>query len=271
MNFTVLIPVYHANNPDHLELALKSVTDQTVKPDEILLVEDGPIPPVLDNVINEFSIQAEGRVKRIRVPENRGLVNSLNVGLEHASYELVARMDTDDLSAPHRFEKQLAFFKQHPDYSLVGGQIQEFIEEIGDVPLVRKLPLKYEEIVAYSKKRCPFNHPSVMYRKSMLQAIGGYEEYRNFEDYYLWAKIIHAGYKVANLPDVLLYFRMGQDFVKRRKGITYFFREYALLKGMRRISFLNNRQFAHNILRRLPLRIMPDFIVKWVYWYFLRG
>jgi glycosyltransferase involved in cell wall biosynthesis len=270
MQFSVLLPVYHADHAAHLELALASLIDQTVQPDEIVLVEDGPVPGDLSAVIDGFEARAGNRLKRIRLDQNYGLVRALNTGLDHCSFDLVARMDSDDLCVPDRFERQLAFFEANPEYSLVGGMLEEFMETRGDMGRFKTLPLTHEEILAWSKKRCPFNHPSVMYRKPVIASLGGYRQFSNFEDYYLWVKLLHAGHKAANLPDVLVHYRLGPDFVKRRKGLRYFFREYALLKELRRMRFLNRSQFILNIARRLPLRVMPGFIVKWVYRYYLR-
>ena len=271
MQYSVLITTYQGDEPEQLKRALKSILNQTVRPNEIVLVEDGPLPYALSQVINSIDKEAGGILKVIKLPVNRGHSVALNLGLKQCSNELVGRMDADDIATPDRFEKQIEFFKNNPDYALVGGQVEEFMDEPGDTGLFRQLPCTHEELVHYAKKRCPFNHPTVMYKKSVITSVEFYEDFKSTtEDYFLWAKVIHSGYKVANLPDVLLNYRMGKDFMKRRTGLKYAKGEYRLLTKMKDIGFISSGMYVRSFLHRMPLRLMPPFVSRFVYSYFLR-
>ncbi|HXH99791.1 MAG TPA: glycosyltransferase [Sphingobacteriaceae bacterium] len=271
MSYSVLITTYRRDNTDHLKQALQSVLNQTAPPDEIILVKDGPLNPELEAVIADISLIAGDTMKVLALPENLGHSPALNKGLLQAKYELVARMDADDICKPDRFSKQVAFFEDNPEYAMVGGQVEEFITVPGDTGLFRYLPLTHDELVEYAKKRCPFNHPSVMYKKSVIQSVGLYEDFKSTtEDYFLWAKVIHAGYKVANLPDVLLNYRMGEGFMERRTGFAYATGEFRLLTKMKNIGFISSWRYVKSLANRMPLRLMPSFVSRFVYKYFLR-
>ncbi len=271
MKFSVLLSIYKGNLAIPLKSALDSLLDQTLLPDEVVIVEDGPLTDEVYAVVEAFGKAAPGRLKVVALPVNVGLVNALNEGLKQAAHELVARMDGDDICKPDRFEKQVAFFEAHPEYAIVGAQVEEFKEETGDIVQFRRLPVHHDDIVRYAKNRSPFNHPAIMFRRSVVAAVGYYERFSSdTEDYYLWAKIIHAGYRVANLPDVLLYYRIGTDFVKRRQGIRYVKGEYALLRKLLDLGFISRARFVRNVSLRIPLRVMPDFILNLVYTHLLR-
>lgn len=266
MNYSVLMTIYRNNDPTQLKEALDSLLRQTVQPNEIVLVEDGPVGADLTKVVTDFNVISTNLLKSVKLTRNIGISKALNEGLRHISNELVGRMDGDDIAKPHRFAKQIEFFQKNPDHALVGGQIEEFIEQPGDTKVLRKLPLHHEDLATYASKRCPFNHPSVMYKKSVIEAVGGYEEFNSpTEDYFLWCKVINSGYLVANLPDILLDYRIGYDFVERRTGFNYMKGEYTLFKKLKSIGFLNQYEYIRNLISRLPLRILPLFMTRFIY------
>ena len=209
MNFSVLLSVYRKENPKYLKQSIDSIFTQTVPPTEIVMVEDGPLTDELYKVLDGY--KKDPRWKAVPLTENVGLGKALNAGLEACSYELVARMDTDDIAKPERFEKQLAAFAADPELSLCGTQAAEFRDTPENVTAHKKVPLTDEEIRQYARKRNPFNHPTVMYKKSEVLRAGSYQHAMWFEDYYLWARMLAQGSKTRNLPEELLWFRAGED------------------------------------------------------------
>ena len=187
MNFNVLISVYFKEKPKYLEICLQSIMVQTLKPDEVVLVEDGPISAELKAVVEQFRDALN--IVSVPLAENVGLACALNEGLKHCKHELVARMDSDDIALPARFEKQVVFMQSNPDIAASSGVIEEF-DEAGLVTTKRVLPLVHSEIVAFAKKRSPLSHPAVIFRKSAVLDVGGYPLFRNAQDYALWSLLI---------------------------------------------------------------------------------
>ena len=216
-NYSVLMSVYAKENPDWLKQAIDSMLNQTVKTDDFVLVCDGPLTEALDAVIAGYG----ENLHVLRLEKNLGLGNALNVGMGACKNELIARMDSDDISAPDRCEKQLRAFEQDPELGILSGALTEFMETPDQVTGERRLPCTHEQILAFSRKRCPFNHPCVMFRKSVVLAAGGYNGKFRMEDYYLWIRILQTGCKAANLEDVLLYMRTSPDMYLRRGGSFY--------------------------------------------------
>ena len=223
---TVLLSVYKKEKPEFLSQALESIWEnQTRKPDQIVIVEDGPIPTELEQVIEGLTPtlpRREGEIPVltvVKLPVNGGLTKALNVGLKHATGNLIARMDSDDIAAPNRFELQERFLKEHPEVDIVGGSMQEFDDE-HECLNVRHYPLTHEEVCKYIVKACPLAHPAVMMRKRMFDEGLHYDErYRMSQDIKLWYDAILAGYKIANLTDVCLYFRQQGDVFRRRSRV----------------------------------------------------
>ena len=257
MLFSVLLSLYHKENPLFLRQSLTSIFTQTLLPIEVVLVEDGPLTDELYAVIKEFTSRYP-KLKVISLPTNRGLGKALNEGLKHCSYDLVARMDTDDIAKPNRFEKQLEIFKNHPEIDIVSSWIDEFEGDITHIISIRKVPEFHKDIYKYAKKRCPINHPAVMFRKSTVLAAGGYKHFPLFEDYYLWVRMLMNDAKFYNIQESLLYFRTSTDMFKRRGGWNYAINEYKLQKEFKNIGFINNIDFFYNISVRFISRILPN-------------
>ena len=230
--YSVLLSVYFKEKPEFLKQALDSMFNQTVKPDEVVLVEDGPLTEELYAVLNEYTEQYPEVFKRVVNETNLGLGKALNRGLEECKNELVARMDTDDVSVSDRCEKQLKIFIETPNVDVVGANIAEFIESPEETVSVRKVPSTHEEICAYLKKRCPFNHVAVTFKKSAVIKAGGYIDWHYNEDYYLWIRMYLAGCIFANINENLVNVRVGKEMYARRGGRKYYTSEKNLFKYM---------------------------------------
>ncbi|WP_288153311.1 glycosyltransferase family 2 protein [Phocaeicola sartorii] len=253
--FSVLLSIYKKEHPAYFKKSLDSIFSQTLLPDEIVLVKDGPLTDELEDLIREYQ-QKYSILKVIPLPINQGLGKALNEGLKYCSYDLVARMDTDDISKPDRFEKQIKIFQEHPELDVVGAWIEEFEGDTSKVTSIRKLPEQPSEIYEYGKKRSPINHPCVMYRKSAVLRVGGYHKFP--EDYYLWGYMLKAGCKFYNIQESLLYFRFSRDVFRRRGGWSYAMKELALQCELLRIGYINYRRFVLNVMIRFTTRMMPN-------------
>lgn len=269
--FSVAMSVYHKDNADYFDRALQSITEhQTVKPTEIVLVCDGPLNERLDAVINKYRKEYP-IFKVIRLKKNKGLGNALKLAIENASYELIARMDSDDVSVPDRFEQQLKYFSTHPKADIVGGDITEFIGEESHIVGKRTVPLKNSEIKEYMKTRCAFNHVSVMYKKSAVQSAGGYLDWFWNEDYYLWIRMQLNNAVFANTGTVLVNVRVGEEMYQRRGGKKYFQSEYGLQKLMLDNKMISFPIFIGNVGKRVIIqRLLPNRIRGWVFRKFAR-
>lgn len=263
-SFSVLIAVHIVEVPSRLKMALESIWDnQSLKPAEIILVKDGPLTKDLDNVILEFKENAP--LKVIALASNHGMGYAFARGLEHCSLELVARMDSDDLSKPDRFEKQIRFMKEHPDVDIVGANIEEFDDQPEEIRSHRRLPSTFSKLITFSKLRCPFNHMTVVFKKSSVLSAGNYQPVRIYEDYFLWAKMIQNGAVIANIPEYLVVARFDDSQLVRRHGNYIFKQELKLQKELLNINFLNKWEYSRNVVLRAFPRLFPFWAFKLVY------
>ena len=260
--------LYKKEKPEYLRLALDSMLNQTVKPDEIVLVEDGPLTDELYDVVEEYKAD----LHIVKNEKNLGLGLALNKGLKACRNELVARMDTDDISELDRCEKQLAFFEVHPSATILGGQLEEFIETADNAVGRRIVPESDSELKAYMKKRCPFNHMTVMFKRSDILEAGNYQDWFWNEDYYLWVRLALAGYEFANLPDVLVHARVGADMYQRRGGSKYYESEINLQKFMLEKKVIGYGTYLENCAKRLIVeKLMPNKVRGWMFRRFARS
>ena len=257
MDFSVLLSVYCKESPISLSQSLDSVYSQTILPNEVILVEDGVLNDELNRIINLY-VKKYNDLKIIYLPINLGLGKSLNEGLKYCSYDIIARMDTDDIAKPERFEKQLAIFEKYPNVDVVGAWIDEFEGDISHVNSIRKLPEHDEDIKRYAKRRNPINHPVVMFRKSTVLAADGYQHFPLFEDYYLWVRMLMNGAKFYNIQESLLFFRFSPAMFKRRGGWKYAIDEFRFQRMLRQVHFISNFEFMKNVLIRFSTRIIPS-------------
>lgn len=266
--FSVLMSLYARERPEYLRQCLASLAAQTLPPNEIVLVCDGRLPENLEAIATGFSGSLP--IKIVRLPENVGLGRALNAGLPECAHEWVCRMDTDDICHPERFARQLAFVAAHPQIDLCGGQIDEFTHSPVDSARSRHVPTEHEAIVRFAKSRNPVNHMTVCYRKSAVLSAGNYRHAPLYEDYDLWVRMLLKGCRFANLPEVLVYARSGDEMYRRRGGLTYARNELAMQWRFFRAGFLSAPQWAKNVLLRLPVRLLPNRVRQWVYRSLLR-
>lgn len=268
--FSCLLSVYRKENPHYLNRALDSILDQTVRPFEIVIVIDGPLTEPLSAVIGQHKNMNPDLVKIVKLEKNSGLGMALNEGLKHCSCDLVARMDTDDISKPDRFEKQLAVMSADSTIDVVSSWIDEFEGTEQHIISTRKLPETHAEILKYAGTRNPVNHPVVMFRKSAVQQAGGYRHLAYFEDYFLWARMLMNGAIFYNIPESLLLFRTSAEMYKRRGGWRYAKSEILLQKTFLNMGFISFPEFLQNVIFRLAVRMVPHGVRKRVYKSILR-
>jgi glycosyltransferase involved in cell wall biosynthesis len=265
-NFSVLLSVYDREKPEYLNLALESIwVHQILKPSEIVVVEDGPLNRRLLQVLQDWEEKLEGIFKRVAMPKNKGLGDALNIGVEHCSFDFIARMDTDDIACKYRFQKQIQFMEKHPEIDILGGAVAEFADELSKPHSVRSLPTLHSDIVKFSKTRNPFNHPTVIYRKDAVLKAGNYQKFLGLEDYYLWVRMICNGSKCANLPDTVVFMRAGLEMLGRRGGLKYAVNDLRMQKKLREMRHISVMRFFGNVFIRVPVRLMPIQARKKVY------
>ena len=271
IHFSVLSSIYHKEHPFHFNACMESIWDkQTLKPTEIILVEDGPLTPELDKVIAQWQ-EKLGNILRVKkLDKNLGTGKAKNIGLQECTYDIICIVDTDDIYVPERFEKQIEFLKHNPDISIIGGQILEFVEDIHNPTGMRKVPLSNEELKEYAKKQSPFNNMTITYRKSHILEVGGYQHHLWMEDYNLFLRVIAKGYKIQNLADVLVYARIDNGMHGRRKGFQYIKSEKQLLDLKKQLK-LQNPVYANMLfLIRSAFRLLPANMLGKIYNTFLR-
>lgn len=269
--FSVAISVYKSDNPIFFDRALNSITEnQTITPNEIVLVVDGSVSDSLNEVISKYENKYD-IFKIIRLKKNGGLGNALKIAVENATFELIARMDSDDVSLPTRFEEQLRYFQVNPEIDIVGGNITEFIGEENNIIGQRLVPVSNEAIREYMKERCAMNHVSVMYKKTAVQNAGGYQGWFWNEDYYLWIRMWLNGAIFANTGSVLVNVRVGEEMYQRRGGSKYFESEKGLQDYMLKNKMINHSTYIKNVAKRLIIqKLMPNKLRGWVFRTFAR-
>lgn len=271
MNFSVLMSLYFKEDPNFLVSSLKSIwVDQTYKPNEIILVLDGPIGRELQECLIYWKNQIDDSLKIIPLEQNIGLGKALNIGLNHCTNDWVFRMDTDDICKPDRFEKQVQYIQANPEVVLFSGQVLEFNEDPSDAVILKLVPNQHDEIIKFAQKRSPFNHMAVAYKKSIIDEVGGYQHHLFMEDYNLWLRVIGAGYRVGNHPDVLLFARVGNGMHARRKGFEYIRSEKQLLNLKKQLKLQNSIHANMLFLVRSLFRLMPSSLLGKIYNTFLR-
>lgn len=259
MEYSVLMSVYYKEKPEFLQAAINSIWIQTVPTNDFVLVCDGPLGDSLEKVIVDMEAM-HPELNVIRLPENKGLGNALNIGLKHCKNELVARMDSDDISFSDRCEKQLGVFRNNPDIGICSGTVAEFDSDIRNISQYRIVPELNEDIINFSKYRNPFNHPSVMYKKSCVEKVNSYEDFYLLEDYYLWIKMLNCGIKGYNIQEPILYMRAGNGLYNRRGGKKYLLSQISLFKYMYVNRYINLSQFLFNTSIRSASSLSPNWL-----------
>ena len=294
--YSVLMPVYHKENPEYFYQAAVSMMEQTISPDEFVLVCDGPLTEALERQIEQISRNWPETLKVIRMPECGGISRALAAGVKACQNEWIARMDSDDIACPDRCEKQMAFIRSRSregkDLALLSGMIAEFVsgqpvrrttdedktgqstgldDEYRKLPDreqitgFRMLPCKYEEILSYAHRRNPMNHMAVMMRRSAVLAVGNYHPIQGAEDYDLWVRMLQAGYRAENLPNVLVYARTDNGMIRRRGGMAYARATLSLQKRFYQNGFLSRRQYLINCAVRVTASLLPYVVRQGLY------
>ena len=269
-DFSVLLPVYAGDQPESFFRAVSSATrEQELSPKQLVVVCDGPVDESISDFLHrasrgeETDVLGHIDVRVVRLKHNMGLANALNIGLAHCSHEIVARVDADDISLPQRFAIQIPLIEG--GLGLLGSAIQEFSDDEAEAGLVRSMPTSEEEIRRVISYRSPFAHPSVVYRKSAVEAVGGYEHLQLMEDYLLFARMVVAGVPCGNTPEVLVRYRVGSGAYKRRGGRHMLRSEMRLQKIFRTEGIVSNAEFARNLAIRGGYRLIPTNLRQVLY------
>ena len=267
--YSVLMSVYAKDNPDYFDLAIESMVKQTVPFHDLTLVCDGPLPSGLDGRVAAWQKKLADRLNVVRLSTNGGLGPALAAGMPCCGCDVIARMDSDDISRPDRMEKLLDK-KQSDNLELVGGAIEEFDHEPGDMGSVRMPPLTMEEIDTWLKGRNPFNHVSVVYDRHVVEAVGGYEPFPWMEDYWLWARMIAGGCRCANIPDVVVDVRVGEGMYARRSNTPFLISQVRFFETLHDLGLINRPEEAWAIAQRVIATAMPEKLLKASYNLLLR-
>lgn len=263
--YSVLMSVYHKEKPEYLNQAIESIQTQTISTNDFVLVCDGPLNEQLDGVIATKQQEMGDTLNVVRLAKNGGLGNALNEGIKYCKNELVARMDSDDIAYPNRCEKQMAVFNAHSEVSICSGIVEEFTTDPNTVDAKRVPPETNAEIVEFAKKRNPFNHPCVMYKKSAVEAVGSYQDSYLLEDYYLWLRMLMTGYQGYNIQEPLLHMRAGSDMYLRRAGWKYARTQARLFKFMKGQGFIGEGQYIKSCVIRSGSALAPNWLRKFMF------
>lgn len=267
--YSVLMSVYYKEKPEYLRDSIVSMLQQSIMPDEIVIVKDGKLTEQLENVLDEF--KDNKIIKIIPLEQNVGLGKALNIGLQKCINELIVRMDTDDISLNNRCEKQLGKFKENKKLSLVGTAVNEFIDDPSNVIAYKEVRIKDQDIKKQMKYRNPVIHPTVMFKKTEALKAGNYQHWFLNEDYYLWIRMAQNNSVFENINEPLVNMRINDETYLRRGGWKYFVTQKHLFDYMLKNKMINVFQYLYNNVIRLVVRILiPNSIRKILYLNILR-
>lgn len=261
---SVLMSICSGDNSEYLNAAIESIISQTRPPDEIVVVKDGPLSDELSRIIKQWQQKRPGLFKVVSLPENRGLGVALQQGLKACSYDIVARMDADDISCPDRFEKQLKFLQENRDVAVVSSWMACFEEDPDNIAFIRKMPQKHDDIGKIARYRNPVCHPPTMFRRSEVEAVGGYTDRQRNQDYHLWARMLLNGSKITCIPEPLYKFRCNDDFLKRRTSLQHTISMIKLQNEFLKMGFISYAQYLFNISVRVTACILPVTMTRFI-------
>lgn len=268
--YSVLMSVYKTEKAEYLRQSMESIYNQTIPTSDFVLICDGPLTQELDTVILEMQVKFGDVLHVIRLKENVGLGQALNIGVLKCKHDLIARMDSDDISEAFRCEHELLAFQEHPDVSIIGSVVGEFSSTPDIIESKRVVPEKNEAIIAFAKKRNPFNHPSVMFKKNDVLAVGNYPPIRYIQDYYLWVTMLINGYKGYNIQEPLVLMRTNQALFKRRSGKFYIKLQLDLLKFMNQNNFIHKWEYIVFAVLRSISGLLPNRLRQYIFLNILR-
>ena len=270
MTYSVLMSIYCKEKVDYLKLSVESMLNQTASPEQIVIVKDGPLNEELDLVLASYEAEKPDLFTIVALEQNSGLAIALDTGLKHCRNELVARMDTDDISLPERCEKQLARFASNSKLAVLGTNIDEFSDSPSNIKRSRVVPSEYKDILKRIRRREPFNHPTIMFKKSEVIRCGGYGTLRRCQDFDLFSRMMNMGCYAENINESLLLFRANEDNYKRRKGKKSSEGYITVMKMNYRRGYCSWFDMLYARTAQLALAIMPTGLMKWVSNTFLR-
>lgn len=264
--FSILIPVHYNAQADHFNLAIKSIwDDQILKPNQIIIVCDGVLYSNLYSIITSWQERLGDLVFVLQLKTNIGLALALNEGLKYCKYDYVARMDSDDISTPNRFLNQFTYLSKNPNTSLIGSNVLEFKNDIKNIIYKKYVPCNYNDISKFIKYRNPINHMTVVFKKSDILKVGGYTAINGYEDYLLWVNLFVNGFILDNLKENLVFARIDNGFISRRKGFIFFKNEIKLQFIFYKLGLFGIHFLFFNLLFRAISRLLPTFILNILY------
>lgn len=264
VNISVVSPTYGGDDPNALRNAIESIVSQTRVPDELVIVRDGPVPEANQTILDDF-VSGYSFVRLVPLAENQGRALARKVGVERCQGDVVAMMDADDICVPTRIERQATFMEDNPKVDVVGAQLLEFDPETGEEIGVRTLPTGHEEIRDLAKTRSPVSQSTVMFRREAAIDAGSYRDVDRMEDYGLWVRMLVNGARFANIPEVLVRARAGDEMYERRAGWEYAREELRLQRGLLALGFISPVRALRNVALRIPIRFVPNAIRAYVY------
>lgn len=276
LKISVIMSIYKSDVPEYVRIALDSLLNQTRLPDEIVIVADGPVPAELEQEIENLKLKIENEKLPVEVSylpqeKNGGLGEAMRIAVEAAKYPYLARMDSDDICLPDRFEKQMKCFEEDPELSIVGGMITEFDGEPENIIAERILPLDDAGIKKMMRGRCAVNHVTVIFKKEDLLRSGNYQPFWKQEDHYLWARMMEHGCKFRNIPDIVVNVRSGRDQLARRGGWRFYKSVVRVFWYMYKHKLISFGYFLYICaVRGIVQLLMPNWLRTWVYMKFLR-
>ncbi len=269
IKFSVLMSVYKKDKPEYVKIAIDSILNQTLKPNQYVIMIDGPISDKLREMLLKYENQHDIIDLHFR-DKNLGLGLTLNEGINYCKYGYIARMDADDAALPTRFEKQIHYLEKHPEIDVIGTNMYEYDEEMENIISQKVVPENDKELKEYVKYRNPINHPTVIFKKDKVQKVGSYEDYPLFEDYYLWAKMIANNCTFYNIQKPLYNFRGGNSMYERRGGKKYLKCIKKFEIGLLALGIINKSEYRKNIIKRYIGAVLPNKFRGKLYKRFLR-
>lgn len=263
-SFSVLMSVYRKEYPEYLRQALDSIFSQTAKATQVVLVKDGPLTPELDAIIDDYHARYP-ELEIVPLAENKGLGLALAEGMMHCKYELVARMDSDDISRKDRFKIQLDLFNNCPSIDICGSHMLEFEDDISNIVAKRRVPLTDAEIKHYQRRRDGLNHVTVMFKKSSVLKAGNYQHCPLMEDTLLWVNMFKNGANAVNIDDYLVYVRIGKDMYERRGGLDYFNKYKQARKRIYETGYISWFDYLYTLIIQFIVAVIPNKVRGFVF------
>lgn len=269
--YSVLMSVYYKENPNWFDESIESMINQTIFPDEFVIVKDGKLTKELDLVIDKYIEKYPNLFNIISIEKNVGLGRALAIGINACKNEFIARMDSDDYSVKNRIEEQFKIFEENSEYDIVGCNVDEFRNNINNIVSKCRLPETHDDIYIYSKRRNPIRHPALLYKKSAVKKAGNYRDYLYCEDYELFIRMISKGSKCYNIQKTLVYMRVSEDFYKRRGGLKYLKCIMKFKNEQLKTRYYSFGDYVRTTIPHIIVCLMPNKLRDYIYMKFLRS